>query len=158
MKKIIFLLSILALSTLTTFAQLKALSRAAKSSSRVSRPVSRTSTVSRAEQTLARSKPPRTNVGRTGQQARLRELKNDDKLGKADKGWLKQEDNAVKRGNQSNMRTPPGKQLAHERGREASKGYSYKHSNLQTKELHKTQHKIDNNGKKQTERPLIGAN
>lgn len=92
--------------------------------------------------------------GRAGKQEKLGELMTDPKLGKADKGWLKQEKNAVDAGKRTNMRNPPGKELAHERGREAAKGYSYKHSKLQNKADHKTQHKYDNNGKKNKERPL----
>lgn len=52
------------------------------------------------------------------------------------------------------MRNPPGKDLAHERGREAAKGYSYKYSKLQNKADHRTQHRYDNNGRKNKERPL----
>lgn len=37
---------------------------------------------------------------------------------------------------------------------EAAKGYSYKHSNLQDKSLHKLQHKHDNFGRKNNERPI----
>jgi RHS repeat-associated protein len=92
--------------------------------------------------------------GRAGKQEKLAELMTDPKLGKADKGWLKQEKNAVDAGKRTNMRNPPGKDLAHERGREASKGYSYKHSKLQNKADHRTQHKYDNNGKRNKERPL----
>jgi hypothetical protein len=40
--------------------------------------------------------------------------------------------NAIQRGKRSTIRNPPGKDLAHERGREAAKGYDYSHSNLQT--------------------------
>jgi hypothetical protein len=36
----------------------------------------------------------------------------------------------------------------------ASKGYGYEHSNLQDKDLHKLQHKYDDFGKKNTERPV----
>jgi len=46
------------------------------------------------------------------------------------------------------IRNPPGKDLAHKRGKEAAKGHSYKEANLQTKELHKLQHKHDNFGRK----------
>jgi len=52
------------------------------------------------------------------------------------------------------MRNPPGKDLAHERGSEAAKGYFYKHSKLQNKADHKIQHKYYNNGRKNKERPL----
>lgn len=60
----------------------------------------------------------------------MRELANDDKLGSADRGWIKQELNPIERGQRSTIRSPPGKDLAHERGREAAKGYDYRHSNF----------------------------
>lgn len=94
------------------------------------------------------------NPGRTGKQAKLKELSNDPKLGKADKGWIKQDMNEIKAGKRKNIRNPPGKDLAHERGRESAKGYSYKHSNLQNKADHKIQHKYDKNGTKNKERPV----
>lgn len=93
-------------------------------------------------------------TGRSGKQARFRELANDDKLGSADRGWIKQEINSIERGQRKNIRNPPGKDLAHERGREAAKGYGYEHSNLQDRDLHRLQHKYDNFGKKNNERPL----
>lgn len=91
--------------------------------------------------------------GRSGKQEKLLELSKDPKVGKADKGWIKQEKNAVDAGKRTNMRNPPGKDLAHKRGNEAAKGYSYKHSNLQDKDLHRRQHKYDNNGRKNKENP-----
>ena len=93
------------------------------------------------------------SAGRSGKQARLRKLANDPKLGKADRGWIKQEQNSIARGNRKTIRNPPGKDLAHERGREAAKGYGYKHSNLQDRKLHRTQHKYDNFGRNNKERP-----
>lgn len=93
-------------------------------------------------------------AGRTGKQGRLRELANDPKVSKADRGWIKQEINQIDRGKRTSIRNPPGKDLAHERGREAAKGYSYKHSNLQDRSLHRTQHKYDDKGRKNKERPL----
>ena len=93
------------------------------------------------------------NNGRAGKQERLKELSNDDKQSSANRGWLKQEKNAVDAGKRTNMRNPPGKDLAHARGKEAAKGYSYKHSNLQDKDLHRRQHKHDNNGQKNKENP-----
>lgn len=94
------------------------------------------------------------DVGRAGKQARLRELANDDKLGSADRGWIKQELNSIDRGQRSTIRNPPGKDLAHERGREAAKGYDYSHSNLQDRDLHRLQHKYDDFGRANAERPL----
>lgn len=92
--------------------------------------------------------------GRSGKQERLVELATDPKLGKSDKGWIKQEMNQIDRGKRTSVRNPPGKDLAHERGREAAKGYSYKHSNLQNRADHRTQHRYDNNGKKNKERKV----
>ena len=87
-------------------------------------------------------------IGRSGKQARLRELANDPKSGKADRGWIKQEQNAIVRGNRKTIRNSSGKDLAHERGRQATKGYGYEHSNLQDRTLHRSQHKYDNFEKK----------
>ncbi|TZG00042.1 RHS repeat-associated core domain-containing protein (plasmid) [Chryseobacterium panacisoli] len=95
-------------------------------------------------------------AGRTGKQARLRELAEEPKLGKADKGWLKSDINKVAQGKRTTIRNPPGKDLAHERGREAAKGYSYKYSHLQDRTLHRKQHKYDKGGRKNKERPVEG--
>ncbi|WP_345027101.1 RHS repeat-associated core domain-containing protein, partial [Ravibacter arvi] len=92
--------------------------------------------------------------GRAGKPERLAELATDTKLGKADKGWIKSEMNQIERGNRKTIRNPPGKDLAHERGREAAKGYSYKNSHLQDRDLHRRQHKYDDKGRKNRERPL----
>jgi RHS repeat-associated protein len=94
------------------------------------------------------------SMGRSGKQSRLRDLASNDKLGSADRGWLQQEINAISRGNRSSIRNPPGKDLAHERGREAAKGYDYNQSNLQDRDLHKLQHKYDDYGRANAERPL----
>ena len=56
-------------------------------------------------------------AGRSGRQARLKELGDDPKLGKADRGWIKQEQNSKRPA----IRVPPGKELAHPRGKEAAK-------------------------------------
>ncbi|AZA52050.1 DUF6443 domain-containing protein [Chryseobacterium sp. G0201] len=94
------------------------------------------------------------NKGRSGKQARLRELSTDPKLGKADKGWLKSDINKIEQGKRKTIRNPPGKDLAHERGREAAKGYSYEYSHLQNRKDHRNQHKYDNGGRKNKERPV----
>ncbi|MDR7740760.1 polymorphic toxin type 8 domain-containing protein [Riemerella anatipestifer] len=94
------------------------------------------------------------NKGRSGKQVRLRELSDDPKLGKADKGWLKSDINKVNQGKRKTIRNPPGKDLAHERGREAAKGYSYEYSHLQNRKDHRNQHKYDNGGRKNKERPV----
>ena len=86
-------------------------------------------------------------------QARLRSLAGDSKLGSADRGWIKQEMNAVDRGKTVDMRNPPGKDLAHERGRENAKGYGYGYANLQNHDLHLLQHKYDDYGRANPERP-----
>jgi hypothetical protein len=99
--------------------------------------------------------------GRTGKQPKLRELADDPNVSSSDRGWIKQDINAIesKSTNQAgnprrNIRNPPGKDLAHERGREAAKGYDYGSSNLQNPDLHRTQHKYDNYGRKNKERPI----
>jgi hypothetical protein len=92
--------------------------------------------------------------GRQGRQERLRQAGEDDKESNANKGWIKQEENAIERGQRKTIRNPPGKELAHERGREAAKGYDYKHTKLQDKDLHRLQHKYDNFGRKNKDRPI----
>jgi len=92
--------------------------------------------------------------GRSGKQEKLQEVANDPKASSADRGWVKQEQNQVERGKREKIRNPPGKDLAHERGREAAKGYSYKHSSLQNRKDHRTQHKYDNGGRSNKERPV----
>ena len=94
-------------------------------------------------------------AGRAVRQKRLRELMNDDKLGSADRGWLRQDANDMARNpaERPGLRNPPGKQLAHERGREAAKGYGYEHSHLQDADTHRGQHKLDNNGRANIPRP-----
>ncbi|WP_169045600.1 RHS repeat-associated core domain-containing protein [Aeromonas salmonicida] len=107
-----------------------------------------------ANQTAAETAGVAKSIGRTGKQKKLRDLANDNKLGSADRGWIKQEINSIERGQRKSIRNPPGKDLAHERGREASKGYGYEHSNLQDRDLHRLQHKYDNFGRDNKERPL----
>ena len=92
--------------------------------------------------------------GRAGKQMRLRQLRDDPRVSSADRGWIAQEQNAIDRGRRDTIRNPPGKDLAHERGREAAKGYDYEHSNLQDQDLHKLQHKYDDWGRKNKERPV----
>jgi len=92
-------------------------------------------------------------AGRKGKAARLRELATDAKLGKADKGWIRQEMNSVKRKSlrkgkdgklrpQKNLRNPPGKDLAHPYKQRAKNGHSYKNAKLKNKLDHKQEHKI----------------
>ena len=46
----------------------------------------------------------KTGDGRAGKQARLRELANDPKLGRADRGWIKQDINSINQGKRTNIR------------------------------------------------------
>ena len=92
-------------------------------------------------------------IGRQGKRKRLIEISKDWKTGKADKGWIKQEQNHIKQGGRGSnrskiLRNPPGKVLAHKRGKEAAKGFDYSYADLQENNLHKIQHKYDNLGKK----------
>src|SRR5262249_59893509 len=93
-------------------------------------------------------------IGRTGKQARLKELGVDPKVSSADRGWIKSEQNQIKAGNRTNVRVPPGRQLPHEHGREAAKGFSYKYAYLQDKATHTAQHVRDNFGRKNKMRPV----
>src|SRR5690606_27166647 len=95
------------------------------------------------------------SLGRQGKQQRLKSLLQDDKLGSADRGWLKQDNNQIKRNKRKNLRVPFGKELAHKRGFEAAKGYGYDKADLQDKKLHRLQHKYDNKGRKN---PDLGKN
>ena len=87
-------------------------------------------------------------IGRSGRQERLKELKDDPKQPKHVRGWIKQEEHEMKRGKRKNRRNPPGYELAHRRGKEAHKGYSYEHSDLQCKDLHELQHKVEREHRK----------
>jgi hypothetical protein len=92
------------------------------------------------------SKLSKKSAGRSGKEKKLKELMEDDKVSSADRGWIKQEVNLVKSGKKNHLRNPPGKDLAHNRGYEASKGYDYSHTKLQDRDLHRLQHKYDKNG------------
>lgn len=61
----------------------------------------------------------------------------------------------MKRKNRSTIRKPIDKVLAHPRGKEAAKGYSYKESQLQLESNHKLQHKYDNNGKRNKDKGTL---
>jgi len=93
--------------------------------------------------------------GRAGGQQRLREIAQDPNTSSANRGWIQQELNSIARGQRTTIRNPPGKQLAHTRGREAAKGYDHVESpsNLQETDLHRAQHKFDDFGRKNRERP-----
>ena len=81
-------------------------------------------------------------LGRTGKQARLREIMHDDKQSSVVRGWLTQRKNAGQR-----LNLPPGYELAHRKGFEASKGYGYEFSDPQLVELHRQQHLHDKMGR-----------
>ena len=91
--------------------------------------------------------------GGQGRQGRLKDLVNDPKVASSDRGWIRQEMNEVAKGKKAHLRNPPGKDLAHEAGREKAKGFGYEHANLQNRADHRVQHKYDNFGKKNKERP-----
>ena len=80
--------------------------------------------------------------GRSGKQARLRELANDDKLSSALRGEIKRDINAIARGQRTTIRVPQGYQLSHRIGYSARQGYSYAYSDLNTIAGHKLHHKI----------------
>ncbi len=101
-----------------------------------------------------KSKASLAKQGRSGRQQKLKELANDPKVSSADRGWLKQEINAINRKSKNlsrnrelkpkkHIRVPPGKELAHFRGKAAKDGFGYEHSQLQDIDLHKLQHKIE---------------
>mgnify|MGYP000915921951 CR=1 FL=1 len=87
-------------------------------------------------------------AGRTGKQARLRAIANDNKVSSALRGEIKRDINQIKRGKRTIIRVPQGYQLAHKRGYEARKGFGYKYSNLNDTKLHKLQHKYDKYGRR----------
>ena len=81
-------------------------------------------------------------IGRSGKQARLRELANDDKLSSALRGEIKRDINMIKRGQRTTIRVPYGYHLSHRIGFSANKGYSYAYSDLQIIATHRTHHRI----------------
>ncbi|MCL4796272.1 MAG: hypothetical protein KJZ84_17050 [Bryobacteraceae bacterium] len=93
-------------------------------------------------------------VGRSSKQEKLLQIAGDQKAASSDRGWIRQEQNSIDRGQRTTIRNPPGKDLAHERGREAAKGYRYKHSKLQNRADHQRQHRYDDYGRRNKERPL----
>ncbi len=113
-----------------------------------------------ASSSLSKSLKHNTN-DKVGRQQRLRELASNPntKIGKADRGWIKQEMNAVKRSvgtlkQRFHIRNPPQTDLAHSPGREAAKGYSYKYADLRPRALHRFRHTLDKYGRKNKERPV----
>jgi hypothetical protein len=60
------------------------------------------------------------------------------------------DDTWLQEGKRRSIRNPPGKELAHPRGREAAKGFSHTEapSKLQDVDIHKLQHKYDEFGRR----------
>jgi hypothetical protein len=83
------------------------------------------------------------NPGRTGRNARLRELADDPNTSAAHRGWIRHQINQKK----SYLRNPPGTELAHRRGFEATKGYGYNKTDIRNTADHDIQHKFDNMGR-----------
>ena len=75
--------------------------------------------------------------GRSGKQARLKEIANDLKVGKTIRNEM--QNRYRQKGRYS---VPNGYELAHKKGLEAYKGYGYKHTNLQLKANHRNEHKF----------------
>lgn len=86
-------------------------------------------------------------TGRSGKQARLREIASDDKVSSALRGEIKRDINQINRGKRTTIRVPSGFQMAHKRGYEARKGFDYGYSVLNDTNLHKLQHKYDKYGR-----------
>ena len=82
------------------------------------------------------------NPGRSGKQARLRELANDDKLSSSLRGEIKRDMNLIKQGKRRTIRVPKGYELAHRVGFSAKDGFSYAYSDLMPIDLHRKQHAI----------------
>lgn len=96
-----------------------------------------------------------TKTGRSGKQQRLKEIMNNDKVGSADRGWLKNDARHVKIGNKSGLRVPrngrksPGRkstdkgyELAHPHDKPASRGNPYNGSKLKNYADHKVETRL----------------
>ena len=71
------------------------------------------------------------NTGRSGKQARLREIANDDKVSSTLRGEIKRDMNQIARRKRKTIRVPQGCNLAHRIGYSAKNGFSYAYSDLQ---------------------------
>lgn len=80
--------------------------------------------------------------GRSGKQARLRELMDDDKLPRHLRGELRRDLNAIQRGTRHTIRVPNGYDLAHRIGQNARDGFSYAHANLNMRIQHRLHHRV----------------
>ena len=81
-------------------------------------------------------------VGRTGKQARLKQLADDDKLPRYLRGEIKRDMNEIVRGKRKTIRVPQGYELSHKIGKPAHRGYSYAFSDLNIKKQHRMHHKV----------------
>ena len=93
-----------------------------------------------------------------GKQERIRALATDKSQPRFVRGWVQNEIRRVEglkaAGRSGRLRLPPGFDLAHWRGYESAKGFSYTFTSLLTRVLHRLQHKKDNGGRKQ---PRMGS-
>ncbi|VTX76503.1 Putative deoxyribonuclease RhsC [Neisseria sicca] len=93
-----------------------------------------------------------------GKQERIRALATDKSQPRFVRGWVQNEIRRVEglkaAGRSGRLRLPPGFDLAHWRGYESAKGFSYTFTSLLTRILHRLQHKKDNGGRKQ---PRMGS-
>jgi RHS repeat-associated protein len=100
--------------------------------------------------------------GRSGRQKRMKELMNDPKVAKWVRGWFRNELRRIQQKKASNMRMPGnsnrskkllgnkrGKELAHKHDKPAKENNDYDGSKLQDADLHKTQHRVENELKRQ---------
>ncbi|PNK61507.1 polymorphic toxin type 8 domain-containing protein [Psychrobacter sp. FDAARGOS_221] len=87
-----------------------------------------------------------------GKQQKTRALAIDSNQPEYVRGWVRNEIRRVERlksqGITRRLRIPPGFDLAHWRGHESKKGFDYTYTDLNTKGLHRTQHRHDNKGRK----------
>ncbi|BFI65085.1 hypothetical protein okayama3_06700 [Yersinia pseudotuberculosis] len=64
---------------------------------------------------------------------------------------MQQELNRKSRNQAKHVRNPPSFELAHWRGFESDKGYDYSYTDLQVIEQHRSQHRVDDKGRKNKE-------
>ena len=90
-----------------------------------------------------RAVPPSSSGPVVTREARLRELANDPNLSAADRGWIENQVKQAERPNQPipTVKNPPGTDLRHPPGRANAQGFDYKETELQTRELHRRQHR-----------------
>lgn len=77
------------------------------------------------------------NKGRKGRQKKLKEIANDSKVSKTIRGEMQTRYKQKRR-----YTLPKGYELAHQKGKEAFRGYGYEHTKLQLKANHRNEHKF----------------